>query len=32
MIELARLFEMNVKTMQAASENEAATNRLLALG
>ena len=32
MIELARLFEMNVKTMHAASENEAATNRLLALG
>jgi flagellar basal-body rod protein FlgF len=32
MIELARQFEMNVKTMQAASENEAATNRLLALG
>lgn len=32
MIELARLFEMNVKTMQTASENEATTNRLLALG
>ena len=32
MIELARLFEMNVKTMKTASENEAATNQLLALG
>jgi len=32
MIELARLFEMNVKTMQTAAENETATNQLLRLG
>ena len=31
MIELARLYEMNVKTMQTASENEAATNQLLSI-
>ena len=29
MIELARMFEMNVKTMKTAAENEAATNQLL---
>jgi len=31
MIELARLYEMNVKTMQTASENEATTNQLLSI-
>lgn len=31
MIELARLFEMNVKTMNAAADNEASTNQLLRL-
>ena len=32
MIELARMFEMNVKTMKTASENDAATNQILKLG
>lgn len=32
MIELARMFEMNVKTMQTASENDEATNQLLRIG
>ena len=32
MIELARMFEMNVKTMKTAGENDAATNQLLRLG
>ncbi|MFT5175264.1 MAG: flagellar basal-body rod protein FlgF [Gammaproteobacteria bacterium] len=32
MIELARMFEMNVKTMKTASENDAATNQILRLG
>jgi flagellar basal-body rod protein FlgF len=31
MIELARMFEMNVKTMSTASENDAATNQILRL-
>ncbi|MFT5446369.1 MAG: flagellar basal-body rod protein FlgF [Gammaproteobacteria bacterium] len=29
MIELARMFEMNVKTMKTASDNDAATNQIL---
>lgn len=32
MIELARLFEMNVRNMKTAAENEAATNQLLRIG
>ena len=32
MIELARMFEMNVKTMKTAAENDAATNQILRLG
>jgi flagellar basal-body rod protein FlgF len=32
MIELARAFELNIKTMNAAAENETSTNQLLTIG